>query len=278
LKLVERIVKVPRGYRDVEVVVSGCLHFGHAGTNEEAIRAMVRYVAAEPNRRLILLGDITDAISVSDPRFNPREVAPWLKMDDLSNRIILEAERAIAFLSPIKDRIDGLIEGNHERKPRLVAQVDLHRVLWKGLGIESLGEVAFLQYTFVGRDRGTSDPISIYCQHGAGGASQVGGVLNNMIKKAKDFPGAAAYIGAHHHRNGATTAESISYDPVARTIRRASPLAVTVGTFMEYYSRDVDTYGQTFLMSPHGIGPGKLRLRPWAKDGERVGYSFPYWT
>lgn len=279
MKLVERIVKVPRGYSDVEVLVSSCLHIGHGSTREEAIHAMVDYIAAAPNRRLILLGDVTDGISISDPRFNPHEVASWLSTEDLSNRIVLEAERAVSILEPIKDRIDALVCGNHELKPKKVAQVDIHRILWKGLGVASLDLMGFVRYTFIGRDRGESKPVVFYCEHGAGGAGNVGAVINKMVKRAKDLPGGLVYCGGHHHRNGATTSETVIYDPETRSLKRSSVLCVTAGTFLAYHIEGRTSYGEQFRLDPHGLGPGKVRVRPWAKhDEERVGYSFPYWA
>lgn len=278
MQLVDRRVRLPRGCSEVEVLFAGCLHVGHVGTQEKVIKAMVEYVAAAPNRRLVLLGDVTDGISVSDPRFNPREVAPWLATEDLSNRILLEAERAVDMLTPIKDRIDGLVEGNHERKPRSVSQVDLHRVLARGLNIESLGITAFLRYFFIGRDRGEAAPLSIYCEHGSGGAGSVGVVMNKLVKRAKDFPGADAYVGAHHHKSGSSRAEGIRYDVGAGTIRHESPLVVTVGTFMEYFEKGTETYGMTYGMPVPSIGPAKLVISPWAKDRDRIGYRFPYWS
>lgn len=276
MQLVERRVRLGRGVSTVEVLASGCLHFGNSGTQEHQIRKMVEYIAAAPNRRLILLGDVTDGISVSDSRFNPREVAPWLATADLSNRILLEAERAIQFLSPIKDRIDGIIEGNHEGGCRRRSQVDIHRVLYNGLGVESLGLMAFLKYTFVGRDRGEAEPLVFYCEHGSGGAGMVGTVMNKLIKRAKDFTSSDVVLGSHHHRSGGTTAETVDYDAVAHRLRYKSTLVVTVGTFLNYHTSGRETYGEQFAMSPHGIGPAKIIVRPWAKDGERVGYSFPY--
>lgn len=278
MQRVDRRVKLPRGVREVEVLFAGCLHFGHIGTQEKAIRAMVDYIAAAPNRRLVLLGDVTDGISVSDARFNPREVAPWLSTEDLSNRIMLEAERAVDFLNPIRDRIDGLIEGNHERKPRSVSQVDLHRVLAKGLGVESLGQAAILRYVFVGRDAGESAPVSFYCEHGSGGAGTVGVVINKMTQRAKMFPGADAYVGAHHHKSGCGTAETVRYEPSTGELNRVSVLAVTVGTFMEYYEKGTETYGQTFGMPVSSIGPASFLVRPWEKKRTRIGYRFPYWS
>ena len=278
MHLAERRIKLERGIKTVEILFSGCLHVGHAGTQEQSILDMVDYIAEKPNRRLVLLGDVTDGISVSDPRFNPREVAPWLATEDLSNRIMLEAERAVSMLHPIRDKIDGLVEGNHERKPRTVAQVDLHRVLAKGLGVQSLGVSAFLKYKFVGRDRGEANPVVFYCEHGAGGAGSVGVVINKLVKRAKDFPGADAYVGAHHHKNGASTAETMSYNEQGGSITRKDPLVVTVGTFMSYFEKGRETYGEVYGMPVPSIGPAKITVQPWGKIGARVGYSFPYWT
>ena len=257
------------------MLLAGCLHVGHRACRENEIRDMVDYVKAAPNRRLILMGDVTDSINVSDPRFSPAEVAPWLATEDLPNRLVLEAERAVDMLSPIRDRIDAIVIGNHENRPKRNFQVDLHRILTTGLDAPSMGLLGFLRYTFVGRDRGESSPVVFYLEHGSGGAGTVGIVLNKMVKRAKDFPGADVVAGAHHHRNGATTAETVHYDPATNQIRHGSTLCVTVGTFLRYHLPAQTSYGEMFNMDPHGIGPGKVRLRPWAKR-DRVAYSFPY--
>lgn len=288
MRLVERLVKLDRGVSEVEILFAGCLHIGHAGTQESIIRAMVEYVAQQPNRRVVLLGDLTDGISVSDPRFNPREVASWLSTEDLSNRILLEAERACDILAPIRDRIDGLIEGNHERKPRTVSQVDLHRVLAKGLGVESLGLSAILRYSFIGRDRGGSEPLTFYCEHGSGGAGTVGVVINKLVKKAKDFPGLDAYLGAHHHKGGISTAESLVFDAAKKRLTTTSPIVATVGTFMRYHELGPgrETYGETYGMPVPTIGPMKLVVYPWGRKGlprfasasaPRVSARMPWW-
>jgi hypothetical protein len=273
VQLVERRVRVPRGYSEVEVILAGCLHVGHRASREHEIRDMVEYVAAAPNRRLVLMGDVTDSINISDPRFSPAEVAPWIATEDLSNRLVLEAERAVDILSPIRNQIDAIVCGNHENRPKRNHQVDLHRILTDGLGAPSMGLLGFLRYTFVGRDRGESAPVVFYLEHG------VGVVLNKMVKRAKDFPGAHVVAGAHHHRNGATTAETVQYDSAAGKIVHGSTLCVTVGTFLRYHLPAQTSYGEMFNMDPHGIGPGKVRVKPWAKkEGDRVGYSFPYWS
>lgn len=279
MEIVKRRIKVPRGCSDVSVILSGCCHVGHGSANEPAMHEMVKYIAAEPNRRLILMGDVTDSISVSDPRWSPLEVASWLKTEDLSNRIVLEAERAIQIFSPIKDRIDGIVIGNHENKPKRMVQVDIHRMLCNGLNAPSIGLMGFLQYTFVGRDRGEAKPLTMYLEHGSGGAGTVGVIMNKMVKKAKDFTGVQIAAGAHHHRNGAVTAETIHYDAATGELKREAVLCVTVGSFLEYHTPNRTNYAEMFGLSPHGIGPGKVTLRPWAKrDDDRVGYAFPYWS
>lgn len=278
MQTVERRVKLDRGVKEVEVLLAGCLHIGHRACRESEIRDMVDYIAAAPNRRLILMGDVTDSINVTDPRFNPQEIAPWIATEDLSNRLVLEAERAVDILKPIKDRIDGIVLGNHEHRPKRNHQVDVHRILTTGLGVDSMGVLGFLEYTFIGRDRGPSEPVVFYLEHGSGGASTVGIVLNKMTKRAKDFTGAHVVAGAHHHRNGAATAETVSYDLKEKKIVHGSTLCVTVGTFLRYHLPNQTSYGEMFNMDPHGIGPGKVVIRPWAKDGRRIGYSFPYYA
>jgi hypothetical protein len=98
MDLVERRVKVARGQRRIELYFAGCLHFGHVGCDEATIKRMVDHVAADDSRYLCLLGDVIGAIGVADPRFNPREVAPWVDMGDLSDLIPQQNRRAATML------------------------------------------------------------------------------------------------------------------------------------------------------------------------------------
>ncbi len=278
MELVEKKLKLARGVKSVEIILSGCWHLGHGSANEDAIRAMIKYIKSEPNRRLILMGDITDGIGLTDKRYNPLEVAPWLSVQDMSNRIVLEVERAIDFIQPIRDQVDAVVLGNHCAKPRRTIHVDIHRMLTNGIGAPSLGMIGFMRYVFSGRDRGESRPVSLYLEHGSGGAGTVGVVLNKMVQRAKDFPGTDIVGGAHHHRSGAVTADTVRYDPETGTMSNRSTLCVTAPSFMDYHFPGRESYAEQMNMSPHSIGPGKIVVRPWENGEKRVGYAFPYWA
>lgn len=285
MDLVERRLKVARGTRRIEVYFAGCLHFGHVGCDEDTIRRMVDHVAEKDYRYICLLGDVIDAIGCADPRWNPREVAPWVNMEDLSDLIPQQNRRAATMLGRIpRDRILAFLEGNHPRKVRKVNYIDAHRALGELLGIAQQREAVFLRLVFQGRDAGEAAPITFYLEHGEGGAGTPETVLTKLKRRAVMHPGADAYVGSHHHKAGFTTATSAGLAPTAELKLSHKEIAVmTAGCALSYYEKGTETYGQDFHMPVANIGPAKLVLYPWGrpgskhKDAERVSYVFPWW-
>lgn len=285
MDMIPRTIKVPRGVREIEIYFGGCLHFGHVGCNEQSIKDMVDHVAAKENRYLCLLGDVIDAIPIGDPRFNPRECAPWVDTTDLADLVPQQCRRAAAVLKRIpRERILAFLEGNHPRKTRTMNYIDSHRLLGDMLDINCHGEGAFLRIHFVGRDAGVAEPVTFYLEHGSGGAGSPEAVLTKLKKQAVKHPGADAYVGSHHHKAGFTTLTSAGIAPTEelKLTHKETPI-LTAGCHLSYYEQGTETYGLNFHMPVANIGPAKLVIYPWGRPGakkneQRIAYRFPYWA
>lgn len=286
MQLVERKVKLGRGIRDVEVYFAGCLHFGHVGANERSIEIMLDHVAARPNRFLVLLGDVIDAINPSDPRFNPREVAPWVNMEDLSDLCPQQNRRAALYLKRVPpERILAFLSGNHPRKVRTNYYFDAHKNLAEMLGVAHQEESAFLRVRFTGRDAGDADPVTFYIEHGSGGAGSPEAVLQKLKKQAHKHPGADAFVGSHHHKLAFSTLTSAGIDPKKMKLVHREVPVITTGCHLSYYEQGTETYGENYHMPVASIGPAKVRIYPWGKpgakkmhaEGQRIACVYPWW-
>lgn len=288
MKLTRRVIPLGRGVKQAEIIFGGCLHVGHIGCNEDSIEAMVRYVASEPNRFLVLLGDAIDAINPADKRWNPRECATWVTTFQLSDICAEQARRAFKILREIpKERFLGMIEGNHERKVRSVNYHDVHRQLCESLGVESLDTQAFLQIQFKGRDSGTAEPVTIYLEHGSGGAGSPEAVLTKLKKQATKHPNADAYVGSHHHKAAFSTHTTAGLKKGSLEIEHVEVPVVTAGCHLSYYEKGTETYGSIYGMPVPSIGPAKLVVHPWGSpylspkirgSVSRVTYRYPWWA
>ena len=93
----------------------GDVHLGNAACDEKLFRSVVQRIADDDNALWIGLGDYCDFINVSDPRFDPESLSPWVRMAHLPDLARAQSERFLEIVQPIAHQCLGLVEGNHER-------------------------------------------------------------------------------------------------------------------------------------------------------------------
>jgi len=90
-----------------ELILFGDNHAGSIMSHEHGLQECIEYIKAKKNRRAIHMGDGQEAIMINDPRFHPAtQKDPPLKIN----------EHFTDLLRPIRNRLDIMIQGNHERK------------------------------------------------------------------------------------------------------------------------------------------------------------------
>jgi UDP-2,3-diacylglucosamine pyrophosphatase LpxH len=86
------------------------LHIGSKYFMEDSFIKLVQKIMNEKNSYVILLGDLIESICIDDSRFDMRSI------DLRTHNPILQAEKVIELLTPIKNQIVCILEGNHEKK------------------------------------------------------------------------------------------------------------------------------------------------------------------
>jgi len=269
-------------HNTIKLTPIGDLHLGNAGCDEAALNKWVDTVAADPNHYTVYMGDMADCILPGDKRFDPGEVAEWLWSPDNRGRIAdAQYERVYELLKPIpKERVLGIIEGNHERTIRDRHNRDLTRDLARTLDIPYLGQEAFLYVTIPyaskakngGKQRKLAESkggissgrgggiLKIFITHGSGGGRKVGAKANK-ITDLTSWVNADIILCGHHHDKFATRTVQLDLDRAGHLVARER-LHVLTGSFLKTYKEGTRGYGARELYPPTAIGPVTITIHP----------------
>ena len=151
----------------VKLLPIGDIHFGHKATNVEKFTDYINYIKKTPNAYMLGMGDYIEnatrysvGAGVYEQTIPPQE----------------QLEAMIEFLEPIKDKIIGLHDGNHERR---TYKDDGHTPTWSMCAIL---DVPYLGYTSKSYLRVGKNAYNIFSTHGISMATTVGGKLNALMK------------------------------------------------------------------------------------------------
>lgn len=159
--------------RPIEVVPIADLHIGDPAAKINLIRNLVEQVRTNPNRYAILVGDLMNtAIANSKSDFYSELMKPSKQL-----------ETCYELLSPIKDKVLGIVSGNHEERISKQVGVDMTQVLATELGLQHLysdtSALIIIRFTDL-HTRKKRSSYSIYVNHGHGGGRRPGGKINGL--------------------------------------------------------------------------------------------------
>jgi len=223
------------------LVPFGDLHVGAKESNEKKIDEYIDWIKNNKNARVILMGDIMNLGSrdsvgggVFDDIIEPQE----------QYNLVLEKFR------PIKDRIWGLLAGNHEEnRIRSKTSFDLSKMLAKALG------VAFGGFGCYFKVRYGSQNYIIYATHGSSGATKA----HTRLKAVTDLSGHFdAEIYLHGHLHELESYQGLFYRVSKRhaEVVKGKRLFVLTGHYLDYEG----SYAQAKNMRPTKLGSPKIKL------------------
>ena len=239
------------------------VHWGAKHCDEHAFR---KYISdRDKNTYYLGIGDLFDFVLAQDTRRfrkSMEKVANWGK-DDVVDAMIDEMEE---ILSPIKDKIIGLLEGNHCDHIAKWAGTNPMKRLCKRLNVPFLGYSSMINLTLSQNgNRGRS--IIIRAHHGWGGGSRTQGA--DLTKFSKDMMhwDADIYIYGHVHRKQFDSVPRMGV--VGSKLYSKPRLLIIAGTFLKTCSDSVDpTYSEAKGYPPTEIGGVSINIKPnraWVK-------------
>ena len=205
MEIAKRRIGVPYD-SPVHVYFLGDTHIGNSTTNERAILRAVDIIKEDAiPSYLFLMGDYCDFIThTGDHRFDPREIMQDFSVRDLRNLPQAEADRFLGFMDPIKDKVLGIIEGNHESAYTKHNTFDIYKYICDHFpDAARLKEFAFFKLILDNTKNKNKIRIAVdfVLRHGAGGysGSTKGYPMNKVIKVFNGQEGDIHVMG-HIHR------------------------------------------------------------------------------
>ncbi len=212
--------------RPIEVVPIADLHIGDPASKETVIKSLIDGVANNENRYAILVGDLMNtAIAGSKSDFYNEAIKPSEQL-----------QRCYELLSPIKDKVLGVVSGNHEERIGKSVGVDMTQVLATELGIPDLySDTSALIFLRFGLRKDKKRPMnySIYVNHGHGGGRKPGGKINGLADFGSIID-ADCFIIGHTHLPASYKDQSFHVIPQSGTAVLKERLFVNTASALGY--------------------------------------------
>ena len=106
----------------------GDFHVGSTTFHEEGFLEIREQIIEDGSARVVVGGDLIEAITIDDRRFDMETNDPALRLP------LQQCEKVVELLEPIKKKIVCVLEGNHERKLRKYGYL-VRDVICRELGI-----------------------------------------------------------------------------------------------------------------------------------------------
>ena len=186
-------IDLPHSIDALTIEIFSDLHIGSKKCDMDLIKERIERVKNDPNTYCILLGDLINnstKTSVGDVYSEPLSPMEQIKT-------------AIELFKPIKDKVLGIVPGNHERRSYKQEGIDLIYFMASELGIADRysysAELLFIRFGVNNHDKRRKMCYTVYMTHGDGqGGRLIGGKANGLQRRGK-IVNADVIITGHTH-------------------------------------------------------------------------------
>ena len=233
-------VTLPKTLKQIELHTIADLHIGDKFCNKDKINTVFKTIAENENAYCILNGDLMNTAtksSVSD--CYAEEYSPMQQI-----------EMCVNFLTPIKDKIIAMNQGNHEYRTYRTEGIDISKLVAMQLGIgDRYSPTSSLIFLRFGNNR-TKHPddlalYTIFCIHGSGGGRKEGAKAIRLADMAC-IVDADIYIHSHTHLPMIMKQSYFRTHLQSSSISKVDKLFVNTASALEYGG-----YGEKYEFKPN---------------------------
>ena len=240
----------------------GDIHAGSVDCAERAVREQRDIIKKDRDGYWIGMGDIIDAITESDKRWDTKGIASWVKHDN-----IIESQRkfAVELLKPIAHKCIAYLSGNHEEAVHSNHNNDISLNICEDLGLPYAGYSCFIELFFT---RSTeSHKYTIHAWHGAGSAQTEGAQLMRLKRLVKENE-ADVYLMGHLHTIVHDITDRLSVR--GHKIKSVPRIATITGSWKKSYNEESIPWEETKGFRPAHIGCPIIIFEP---DKDKIIYQ-----
>ena len=239
-------------HNDIYIYPLGDVHIGDKGftdASEEKLKGYIDFIKKTPNAFAILQGDLLNcATRIS-------KSSPFEQKMDLKDQIA----KAVELLKPIKDKILGAIDGNHETRMCDFAGYSPTISICERLGIDYMGDsVVYVVRMGCHSKRGAPrTSFTLYSHHTTGGSGRtVGSKINRVGVMREIVANCDIYCGSHNHMLGAVPAVTQMINSTSGNVEVVRQMLVDCGGYLEWDN----TYAERMMLPPLKMGSPRLHL------------------
>ena len=249
------------------------VHLDSAGCDIKRLTRDIEQIKADPLARVVLGGDFNDLTNaLFDPRSQRSNVPKRLSQeDDYADKCI---EWNCDVLSPIADKIDAYLTGNHEDGYARRHGTNVARITAHNLNVPYVGYCGYNRY-FLSSGRGkricTDGIVNGWLHHGAGGGGPVTKGAIGMTRTQTDFRYHYAMSGHIHTK---IFADSVIIEPAgvygSGKVNEVPICSAVCGTYLKTYPPgSTTTYAARSRSAPAPLGAGRVYIDMYRSKDER---------
>ena len=247
-----RIKEFRTKYNDIYLYPIGDTHIGDKGFTKESqdkLKGYIEFIRKTPNAFAILQGDILNcATRVS-------KSSPFEQNMDLKEQI----EKAVELLRPIKNKIIGGIQGNHEARLSDFCGYSPMISICERLGIDYMGDSGI--YIFRMSCHSKKDiprcSFTLYSHHTTGGNGRtIGSKINRVEVMREIVANCQIYCGSHNHLLGAVPAVTQMINETTGELETVRQMLVDCGGYLEWSG----TYAERMMLPPLKTGSPRIHI------------------
>lgn len=234
----------------------GDVHIGDKSFGKESKRKLfgyINWIKRNPNAYVILMGDIVNCATLGSPS------SPFSQDMDLKDQI----KTAVRYFEPIKDKIIGAIDGNHEQRLEKYAGYSPTISICERLSVRYLQSSAIIIFrmgvrkTMVGdKSWGSRASFAGYFHHSTGGGSSVGGKMNRAEKLTDLVADCDFYCAAHNHQLAVAHRIIHTVDRTYSRVEELRQMLINTGGYLEWSGG----YAESKQLPPVKIGSPRVNL------------------
>lgn len=259
-----RCVKIDldRDIKQLNIEIFSDLHLGSSKCDYKAIQERIRKVRDNQDTYCIVLGDVlNNSTKTSVGDVYEEELTP-----------MQQVKSAVSLFEPIKDKIIGVVSGNHEKRSYRTEGIDLLYFMCAELGIQDkydpVGALLFLRFGELSRgvkETNGSGKVrkilyTIYLTHGSGGGRLVGGKANGLQRLGQIINSDIICVG-HTHLPMTFREKTFEVDERNSTITEKETVFVNASSTLDY-----ESYAETFGFKPSSKQSPVIKLNGTRKN------------
>lgn len=243
----------------IGLVGLGDIHAGSPAYDEERTQQVCDWIAPRKNVYVLGIGDYADHVVYTDAkRFNPA----GMNTKNMDNLALAQCQYVVKLMRPFRDRILGLLEGNHEYEIARRGHINpmtyiCGPVKEGGLNVPYLSYCSVVTLS-INRLPKQVQNYQIYAHHGWGGGKNFAAGINNVNQMKNFVNDADLYMMGHVHKQMIAPLDGGMYvsrrDPL--NMRERLQYGVLTGSFMNTFASGANT-GHITYTEKQGFPPVK---------------------